>query len=356
MKSNIKKLLKGNILYFIYKRLQTYDGRALDSFIKKNYANRVSNYRRLKMSMFAWSVFRGVRYSDYYLFRFEEKNLTEKWKFVPRSEEMNLYVQVNAKKYVRLLEDKGECYQLFKRYYHRDLVKISKEDIEKERFEIIVSDFAKKHSKFILKPLNLYCGIGIRVVDISSPSFSIPDLAKDNPGGFVLEELISQGKAMASLHENSVNTVRIVSVNMGDTIEIKWPFLRVGRGNAVVDNAGAGGIFVAIDRQGKTFAAADEARNAYIEHPESKKSLIGFEIPKWYELCQLTKDMASTCPDCHIMGWDMAYTEKDGWVVVECNYGPNLVSQFATNVGVRDEFEYVRKKLGAKRYVRYQLS
>ena len=53
-------------------------------------------------------------------------------------------------------------------------------------------------------------------------------------------------------------------------------------------------------------------------------------------------------PDCRIMGWDMALTDK-GWVVVECNYGPELLIQWASGRGVRDEFEVIKERLHAKK-------
>lgn len=342
----MKEYLKNNIFYLFAKMVYYYNGKELNDFVQRYYAH-YKNKSAIKRKMFFYYFFGGVRHSDFYMFRFEEKSLKENMKFVPRSAELNLVRQVNAKKYRILLEDKSECYNLFKKYYKRDLIKVTKEDIQRERANEIISKFAEAHGKFMIKPVNLYCGIGIQILNSSilSDQRTLVDSYKD---GFVLEELIIQHEIMAALHPLSVNTVRIVTVNYGDSIEVKWPFMRVGRGDAVVDNAGAGGIMIAISDDGKTLAAADEDRHTFRVHPETSISLIGFEIPKWEELCNLTKEMAASCPDCHIMGWDMAYTEKEEWVVVECNYCPNLVSQFALDRGFKDEFVRMRKRLKAR--------
>lgn len=237
---------------------------------------------------------------------------------------------------------------LFQKYYHRHLVKVSKKDILNGNAIVSFSEFAEQHGRFMIKPIDLYCGYGIQILEKPLTILDIKQIIQNYQNGFVLDELINQNKIMSKLHHNSVNTVRIVTVNYGDTIEIKWPFMRIGVGESVVDNAGAGGIIVAIDKSGRTYAAGDEKRNSYSVHPETKAHIIGFEIPKWKELCTLCKEMAAICPDCHIMGWDMAFTNNNEWVVVECNYGPNLVSQFATGVGIKQEFVKMRKKLGVK--------
>ena len=342
----MKEYFKINIIYLLAKLLYHFNYRELNDFIKKYYVD-YSKKRVIKSKMLFYYFFGGVRYSDFYMFRFEEKPLKENMKFVPRSAESNLVRQVNAKKYRILLEDKSECYNLFKKYYKRDLIKVTKEDIKRERANEIISKFAEVHDEFMIKPVNLYCGIGIQILN-SSVLLDIRTLVESYQDGFVLEELIVQHEIMAKMHPSSVNTVRIVTVNYGDSVEVKWPFIRIGRGSAVVDNAGAGGIMVAIDDSGKTLAAADENRHKYITHPETGFNLIGFEIPKWKVLCDLAKEMAGKCPDCHIMGWDMAYTNRGEWVVVECNYCPNNVSQFALDKGFKDEFVMVRKKLGAR--------
>ena len=93
----------------------------------------------------------------------------------------------------------------------------------------------------------------------------------------------------------------------------------------------------------------DEMGRTFLEHPDTKVPLSGFKVPFWDELCELTKKLARMCPDCHIMGWDMALTDS-GWVMVECNYGPNNVYQYAIG-GMRKEFRTIRKKLDAKKYV-----
>lgn len=344
----VKQFLKQTPFCLWYKRNKRFDKSVLENFIKEKYGEDCLNKQFIN-DMKNEFIFHGVKYSEYFKKRFEEKTYKQRRYFVPRCEELALYYQVNAReKYVSLLENKMNCYNFFRKYYNREVVEYKTvNDREK------VLDFIDNHKTFIVKPLGLSGGRGIKVYDLSEERIDVDSLISLYVKGFVLEELIKQIEGMAVLHKGSVNCVRINTINFGNKVEVKWPCLKSGRGKSVVDNGCAGGIIAAIDVEtGKTFAAADERRNKYKVHPDSNISLIDFEIPKWDNLCCMVKEMASLCPDCHIMGWDMALT-SDGWVVVECNYGPNLIYQYVAESNFREEFSAIRKRLGARKFDGY---
>jgi hypothetical protein len=158
--------------------------------------------------------------------------------------------------------------------------------------------------------------------------------------GFVMEELIRQGSEMAVLHPQSVNTVRITTLRVGDKINIIHPFFKVGRAGNIVDNAAQGGIFGVIDIDtGVVTSACDKHGNRYIRHPETGVQLIGFVIPKWEEALELSRELSKVVPEAIYVGWDLAYTE-DGWVVVEGNSRAQFVCyQIAEQKGFRKELE-----------------
>ena len=236
--------LKSSVAYLVYMRCRYYyDDTQLQDFVMTHFEGNPGDLKRIKRSMKQCYLFGGVNYSEYLVMHFEQKSIFEKMRFVPRCSEVNLYWQVNPKqKYLSLLENKGNCYSFFGSFYKRDLVFVSKKEILEGLVDEKISGFIYKHKRFMVKPLNLYCGIGIQVFEVSESKSIVSNLVASYPMGFVLEELIVQSKSISIFHPNSVNTIRIVTINYGDSIEIKWPFMRVGRGAAVVDNAGAGGI------------------------------------------------------------------------------------------------------------------
>ena len=342
--------------YLYYHWRKSYSSKVLDEFIQNNFTAEDGDLRSIKKMMRRYWIWRGVHHSDFHEMSLDKMNESERKLFVPRWEEVDLYFQVNNQRYIDLLVNKWNCYNLLKDFFKRQVVLFSKEDVRKKNINTDVMNFMKTHDKFIIKPLSLHGGKGFRVVDSRKESTDVESLLNgylnlpEYSKGFLLEELIVQDSRLAEFHPESVNTIRISTVNFGNTIETKWPVLRMGRGNSVVDNAAAGGIVAAIDeKKGTIICAGDEQRgSSYTIHPDTHKPLIGFQIPCWDELRETIKSMASMCPDCHIMGWDMALTDK-GWVVVECNYGPELLIQWALGRGVRDEFEVIRDKLHAKK-------
>ena len=342
--------------YLYYRWRKSYSSKRLDEFIQNNFTVEDGDMQTIKKVMRRYWIWRGVHHSDFHEMSLDKKCESERRLFVPRWEEVDLYFQVNDQKYINILVNKWNCFNFFKEFYKRQVVLVSKEDVRKKDINNDVVDFIKTHDKFIIKPLSLHGGKGFRMIDKGIKSadaesllleyLELPEYSK----GFLLEELIIQDSRMAELHPESVNTIRISTINLGKTIETKWPVLRMGKGDSVVDNAAAGGIVAAIDETtGTIISAADEQRgSSYTIHPDTHKPLIGFQIPCWNELRETIKTMASMSPDCRIMGWDMALTDK-GWVVVECNYGPELLIQWASGRGVRDEFEVIKERLHAKK-------
>lgn len=119
----------------------------------------------------------------------------------------------------------------------------------------------------------------------------------------------------------------------------------MGRNGSFVDNAGAGGIFGAVDVDtGKITAVADENQHHYTEHPDTHVALIEFCVPQWEEACAVAKRAAQSVPEATFVGWDLAYTDR-GWIVVEGNHCPLIIYQIATERGLLKEFDSMRKSV-----------
>ena len=194
----------------------------------------------------------------------------------------------------------------------------------------------QKHSTYIIKPLDGNSGIGIRIV---KTPMTIDQLIEDYPGGFVLEELISQVDELAIFHPDSINTIRVCTYNTGKEVLIKHPCLRTGRGNSIVDNAHSGGIFAAIDAAtGIVLSAITSDAMIIKEHPDTNIEFSGYQIPQWSSLCEIAKEIAKELPGLTISGMDFSLTDK-GWCLVEVNCFPHSLYQEATRVGIREETE-----------------
>ncbi len=287
-----------------------------------------------------------IPYNEYLLFHFDAvSNPKDRAKFVNDNERLIAAAKMNSPEDDPLFYDKAKTYQLFRKYYLRDVIRIDKTCSISE-FE----SFVAKHPRFICKPIDGGCGTGIKIMNVegkASPEKIFQSLIEEYNGKCFAEELIKQVGVLEDLHPKSVNTVRMPTVRFDDRVEVIHPFLRVGQGESITDNAGSGGILCTVDSKGIVQATADEFGNKFAVHPDSKKELIGFGIPKWEEAVELVKELAMCVPNNRYCSWDLALTEK-GWALVEANAKGQFIWQYATQIGFRDELNLIMQELGLK--------
>ena len=135
-----------------------------------------------------------------------------------------------------------------------------------------------------------------------------------------------------------VNTVRIPTVLTSKGFYVLGCFLRTGRKGAIVDNAGGGGIFAAIDdKSGMVISDGhDEYGHSYVSHPDSNIQFKGFQLPDWQSVIDIAEKAHRGMPHHRYIAYDFAHTDS-GWILIEGNWG-QFLSQFASGVGLKDEF------------------
>ena len=287
----------------------------------------------------------NVTFEEYVMYHFRERDFEDRRLFIPTRERALYCERLNLAKNQMIFDDKGKTYEVFNKYFKRDLVSVvGKNKKTKQAF----MEFLQKHPRFIIKPFNGGNGRGIRIVDASeagSMDELFTKLVKEHSDGFVAEELIIQCKELAAVHPESVNTMRIFTVRFDDRIEF-LPFAwRVGRGSSCVDNGGSGGIFCALNDEGVVISTSDEKGRFYDVHPDTKHPRIGFKVPRFEEAKELAKELAMVVPSNRYCGWDLALTE-DGWVMQEGNWQGGIVAfQCPLQKGYRKEMDAIMKEL-----------
>lgn len=285
----------------------------------------------------------GFSLEEYFWYELENKTEAERRAFVSDKERISYCESMNCAENQCIFDDKDKAYHTFGEFYGRELFAYKSES----DYEQLVS-FFKKHNQCIIKPNNMYCGIGIKKINVSTvktPEELAYECMEEYAKGFVVEELIMQHELLAALHPQSVNTVRVPTIRFDDRVEVVHPCLRIGRGGACVDNAGAGGIIAALDKEsGRVITARDEMGRTYDKHPETQHPIVGFQVPYWEEAVQIAKKLATVIPSNRYTGWDLALTER-GWVVVEGNAKGQFIWQIATKEGFYDELQAILKEL-----------
>lgn len=353
IKYNILRLIRSSVfgkskLYFLIRYLIRRN--KVDEIINRFCGTSISQERRMFLRKMMRKAF--IKYhwelDEFFLFHFETINEEQRRSFVPEYEKNMFAELINNKKVSDIFLDKWTTYKYFSKYLGRDVYNIRGEE------SLMTLDFEKfinKHRTFIMKPVFGTRGFGIKVIkvkDVNDAKSKLKEIIDGGTSAIVLEELICQDARLAAFHENSCNTIRIITLRFDNRIEILHSFLRLGQGDSVVDNAGAGGIMANIDiKTGKVYAACDELGKSYMEHPESKLPIVGYVLPQWEEAVCVAKKLAMVLPDVRYVGWDLALS-KNGWVMIEGNDKGQFVFQYPAQEGFRDEMNSILRELGKK--------
>lgn len=297
----------------------------------------------------------NISIEEYFQFGFYKLPAEERKDFVSDEERYDLCDRMNKIENKIIFDNKFLTYKKFQKFYKRDVfgIEIPQHAKTKELWVKYYEDFnafITKHQEFILKPIDGSLGAGVSswTIDGMGKDKDRQDLLKSfmkkNPTGFVLEEKIRQVPEMAILHPKSVNTVRMNTVRFDDRVEIVHPFQRIGRGDSIVDNAGAGGIIANLDENGKVKSAADKNGIAYNRLDDIGMDIIGWQVPCWEEAVDFVKQLAMVVPSNRYTGWDIALTEN-GWCMIEGNTRAQFVWQIPDRLGFRKEINSILAEL-----------
>lgn len=163
-------------------------------------------------------------------------------------------------------------------------------------------------------------------------------------GRYLAQSVIGQHPQMASLHPQSINSLRIVTVrSLKDGVIHVWPsIIRIGTGTSIVDNTSQGGLCVGID-----FETAHLKKWGFYKpqfgrktdrHPDSGIIFCDFEIPYLKEAQEQAVYFHSMLPGMQSVGWDIAIGE-DGPVFIEGNDNWEINGPQICNGGLKKLFD-----------------
>lgn len=202
-----------------------------------------------------------------------------------------------------------------------------------DKIHMSLAEFCNNNlGKFFVKPFDGECGKGIFTmelkeghIEVDKEEVSIHALREMcNGGTYLVQRLVRQHPEMSKLHPQSLNTIRLVTVkniHTGD-IAVLPSILRIGTGDAIVDNTSQGGVAVGIDFENNRLKQHGFMKPQFGGrvgiHPDSKIRFEEFTIPYLEQAVAQAKFLHSHLPDLHSIGWDIAIGE-DGPIFIEGN-------------------------------------
>jgi hypothetical protein len=202
-----------------------------------------------------------------------------------------------------------------------------------------LADFLARHPKVLAKPLDGQGGGGItlheNVTDVAAFREEVT-----SAGQTIVDEFIVQHPEMSALYPDSVNTVRMITFldqrgpEPGGSVRLLAAVLRIGNGD-VIDNFASGGMFTMLDDEGVAlYPGVDKRSNVYREHPVTGTPIVGFRVPMYDRVLEITEQLARRTPEAPYVGWDLAIT-PNGPVVIEGNHNSSVFQPKPSASGVR---------------------
>jgi hypothetical protein len=148
---------------------------------------------------------------------------------------------------------------------------------------------------------------------------------ESSPDGWLLEEYLEQHEVIRALNPDSLNTIRVWTIQREGEFIVRGAFLRVGRAGSQVDNTSQGGLACPIDVDSGRIVSAlavSLRREEHSQHPDTGAQLVDTLIPFWPAVVELAGAALSVFPRMVFAGLDIAIG-TDGPYVIELNVYPD---------------------------------
>ncbi len=149
-------------------------------------------------------------------------------------------------------------------------------------------------------------------------SLTIEQLLK--PEDLIFQEVLSQNEFLASLNPDSVNTFRLLTLNINENCTVLSSLVRMGAKGSFVDNlCSGGGALVGISQDGKLsdFGIRKDYSKCY-ETPTGIP-FKGMQVPDWDYIKKTVVEFHQHIPYANLIGWDITIDKNGELIVIEIN-------------------------------------
>ena len=156
-------------------------------------------------------------------------------------------------------------------------------------------------------------------VDVISNSSAI-NILNTLGNNFVVQESIVCHSSITNLYNGAVNTFRVITYRWKEEIVVMPVIMRIGRGGNYLDNAHAGGMFIAIDNDGTLHEKAfTEFKQEFTKHPDSGVMFKGYKIENFKAVLSAARTAHELIPQLGSINWDFTIDENGTPVLIEAN-------------------------------------
>ena len=231
----------------------------------------------------------------------------------------------------------------------RTICRVIEGVVQNSKFELIDIDSAvqlckQQKSVIIKQSRSSEGGKNIKFWNIDKNDVEELKTFLSSTPNLVIQEVVKQHDELSSLHKESLNTIRIMTLFINHEIKVLSAVVRMGVGDSKVDNASSGGIVCGICQNGRLKNFACNAKGDIIKdfHPQGCRFENIF-IPNYSSCISLVKSLALRMSGySSLISWDLAIDCNGQPVLIECNltFGQLDFHQICNGpiLGVNDDF------------------
>ncbi len=202
-------------------------------------------------------------------------------------------------------------------YMDSDNNVIDKSEVIKKLYDI--------GEKFYKVSVDTCSGVGCKLLNFEKGieknyNLKIEDLIDTLGTNFIIQERIKCHESLAEIYPDSVNTFRIITYRWKNKILHVPCMMRIGRNGSFLDNAHAGGIFIAIDDDGTLHEKAiTEFKDEFYEHPNTNYVFKDKKIELFPNVLKKCISMHKQLPNVGVLNWDLTLDSEGDIVLIEIN-------------------------------------
>ena len=183
----------------------------------------------------------------------------------------------------------------------------------------------ESEQRFVLKPA-IYSGEGtdIYFYERDHNKVDIRGLMESYRSDYIVQEVVAQHKILAGIHQESLNTIRVISFLFQGEVHISSSILRMGVAGSRLDNISAGGIACPVLADGSLEKEAINKHSQWITSHPGGAVFAEIEIPSYERVLEAIRRAHKDIPHFRIIGWDFAIDEGGDPIFIEYNGAPAM--------------------------------
>ena len=239
------------------------------------------------------------------------------------------------------------------------------DEVDLSTFENYMINGGGSRNMFVIKPDKGHIGKGIlpvvnkvgkryitndnRAMELSQViehvrRILIGRFSKGRPDTAFMEELIVPHNSLRDLYSSGLLDIRVIVLSGYPVMAMaRLPTVK-SRGKA---NLHRGAVGAGISLTTGEIMRAIYRRRKIETHPDTKRKLIGFIFPDWYNIL-LTSARAQVVSGLGYVGVDIVIDKNSGVLVMEVNKRPGLEIQIANRAGLSKRLKFIENNAGSE--------